>query len=136
MSAPQAALTSALTAWVVGCLVACAGCPPTPTPAPAVDAAPVVRDIFTGATIDCGDLMVAKQRAQVLPAVETCLANSGPAACLESLVDFYNADAVACVARERGASAAANVQTGGDAREATIAAAARNWIKTERLGYR
>lgn len=113
---------------------------PAPVPTPVADAAPVdapVSDIFTGRIFNCHLDIVATERDSAMPDVKRCLVLAGAASCLVHQASQYQPDTVACVARDMGARANAAVLAGStDALDELIAAQARGFISSERLGYK
>ena len=118
------------------------GCPkptPTPTPpAPIADALPVdapspISDLFTGRIFDCHGIAVAKERAAAVVPVQACL-QTPPGVCLVGLVGMFDAATVACVTRDLGATANADVLAG-EVSALPIANNVRAWILAEHLGY-
>jgi len=120
------------------------GCHPVPPPAPgpapttadaAVTDAPGVPDPFKGRDFDCHLPIVAAQYTEASPRVGACLA-SPPLSCLVGLLDAYDVDTVACLARDLGAEANNAVLAGtASGNDGSVAANARLFINSEDLGF-
>ena len=133
---------------LAGLALALAGCPhpgpsPQPGPVPVVvsdagssaDSYPT-NVAFDGKTFDCTLPVVSSQRAMALQPVRDCVVKP-PADCLAKLAVTLDINAVACVARDVGASAMAAVRAGStDLLDALRAKAVRDWILAEGIGYR
>lgn len=103
--------------------------PPTPPPTPG--------DIFTAKVFDCRLPVVAVERDSCRPSVRACLLDTAPTECLVQFAAEYNPASIACVARDEGASANANVLAGSaDPADKTMADATRRFILDHAMGYR
>jgi hypothetical protein len=130
---------------LLAAVLAFAGCvplPPTPVPTPVADAAPIdapapiPADRFTRKVFDCHLDVVAVERDSAKGDVGYCLAAATTISCLIKLGQ-YNDATVACLARDLGAKANADVLAGStNPDDAAKADGARWFILTEQLGYK
>lgn len=129
--------------WLGGMLALLAAVPgcAQPTPRPTVaDAGP--SDLFTGQIFNCRLPVVAVERDHAMIDVKRCLLGQDrsypqPPACLIDQAGQYKPDTVVCVTRDMGAAANAAVLAGStDPDDALIANAARDFIRSERVGLR
>ena len=116
---------------------------PVPFPSPVADAAPQVDapvppapDRFTAKIFDCHLDVVAVERDSAKPDVRRCLAAATAITCLLG-IGQYNDATVACLARDIGAKANADVLAGStNPEDAAVADGARWFIIQEHLGYK
>jgi hypothetical protein len=108
---------------------------PAPVPTPVADAAPP-SDRFTAKVFDCHLDVVAVERDSATSDVAYCLSGSSTFSCLLGMGQ-YNDATVACLARDLGAKANANVLAGSaDPADKAKADGSQWWITIEQLGYK
>jgi hypothetical protein len=109
------------------CSLSCGSVKPTP-------------DQFLNAVVDCSTVNPANPEASA--AIFACLASAvagNPAACLAGLLagGQWTAAEIACVVRRFGSDANQKALNGSASPgDLAVADAARNWIRSENLGYR
>ena len=112
---------------------------PAPIPTPSADAAPPA-DRFTAKIFDCHLDVVAVERDSATSDVAYCLSGSSSAtvdACVLTKLGQYNDATAACLIRDIGASANAEVLAGSkDTTERVWADNARQFIQEHQLGYK
>lgn len=115
--------------------------PPAPGPQPVADAAvldvPLPLPLFDHKVFDCHQDAVKAVYQAAKPDVKKCLVQASASSCLVDLATQGDPATVACLARDLGADANAAVLAGStDPGDAVAAAAARDFINSQVIGYR